>query len=234
MGKPHADFVRVAKPFFSGERETFATVLLGCLMTSYGASVLEWDPATVEAQVTDDFGVQMPDNVYDQVMALINVMANDTVYTSVMTFDHTVSALNRAGATTGDTPGPEELAWAVFEISANDPDPYTQGSEATWPFSDDICGYVGVCLQDAGFHKAPETLEFARMPEWSPSAGPEAEFDAATDNQQALADQVDSHIQELFQRLTAQLAEIGLKPASPMQEEAAHLPQENSLDALFR
>jgi hypothetical protein len=234
MPKPSADLVKVARPYFAGDKETFATVLLACLMTCYGAAVLEWDPATVEAQVTEDFQATMPPLVYDQLMALINVLATDTVYTSVLVFDHTVGALNRAGAEMHDVPTPEEVAWAVFEITANDPDPYGQGSDAAWPFAPDIARYVGVVLQDAGLRRAPETLTFATMPDWAPSAdGGADQVAAAFQDQDELATQVDVHIHTLFEALTRQLAELGLQPASPLLESGADLPEENPLDRLL-
>ena len=232
MSRPHSDFVKIARPFFSGEKETFATVLLGCLMQCHGADVLNWDPATVEAEVTDCFGTEMPPLVYDQLMALINVMSTDTVYTSVTVFDRTVSALNRAGAEDHDVPTPEEVAWAVFEMTANDPNPYGRGDE--WPFSPAICQYVGVVLQDAGLHKAPETLSFAKMRETSLTSTDGDEFAAGTQNQDEMTAQVDEHLKTLFTKLTHQLSEIGLSPAGPMQESGADLPAENPLDLFLQ
>ena len=230
--RPHADFVKVVKPFFSGEKETFATVLLGCLMQVWGADVLSWDPATVEAQVTEDFDTHMPPQVYDQLMALINVLSTDTVYTSVTVFDHTVSALNRAGANEPhDIPTPEDVAWAVLEVTANDPSPYGPAKE--WPFSADSARYVGVVLKDAGLHKAPDTLSFADMDEKVATSSDPTDMAATTQNSDELTAAVDEHIQTLFQKLVHQLAEIGLKPAPALQESAAGLPEESPLDSLF-
>ncbi len=237
MPKAPQDLLKAARPFFTGEQETFATVLLGCLMQMYGCAVLDWDPMVVEAEVHDAFGCHMPAVVYDQLMALINALSNDSVYTSVAVFDQTINAFTRCTADhEGDIPSPEEVAWTVFELTANDPDPYEQGPDATeWPFSHDIARYVGVVLKDAGLRRKPSTLEFADIPEWSPQGlGEEPEVAAGSfQAQEELAKQVDEHVRSLFEKLSAQLQACGIKPASPFLEQSNDLPEENPLDRLI-
>jgi hypothetical protein len=225
---------RVAGQFLSGERETYATVLLGILFQVYGAECLNWDPLTLQAQITEDFGVHMPDVVNDQLMAMVAAMTSDTVYTSVHAFDQTVNAFCRVGVDHDqDMPAPEEVAWTVFELTMNDPDPYGQTSE--WPFSPDIARYVGVVLADAGLKRAPETLEFAIMPEWVPKnlGDHPQEFAEAYHSAEEQSAQIDQFVQKHFQVLVSHLHEIGVEPAPPALAQAEDLPEESPLDRLL-
>ncbi len=228
------EFKRSAHPFLSGERETYATVLLGILLTVYGAECLNWDPTVIESQVKEDFDVDMPDVVYDQLMALINVLTGDTVYTSVEVFDHTVSFLCRTDAHDQDAPSPHELAWCAFEIMINDPDPYNQGDKGQ-PFSRDIQAYCGVVLADAGMHKKPLTLNFAKMPPWAPkdlSSDPEMS-NAAVGSEQDLASEVDQFVESQAGVLIQHLTEVGIRPAPLLLGQKDALPQADLLSGLL-
>lgn len=226
-------FKRSAQPFLSGERETYATVLLGIMLTVYGAECLNWDPVTVQAEVKQDFEVDMPSVVFDQLMALINALSTDAVYTSVDVFDQTINAFCRNGLNDADMPSVEELAWSVFELTMNDPDPYEKVSE--WPFSRDIATYCGVVLADAGINRPPATLAFADMPSWAPNDLSEdpALFAGAWHKEVTQAQDIDLFVRKHFEQLTEHLSEIGLEPA-PVAEEAAEdqLP-ENPLDQML-
>lgn len=226
-------FRTVAAQFLSGAKETYATVLLACLLSSYGAECLDWDPMTIEAQVTEDFGVTMPHIVFDQLMGLIVAMTTDSAYTSVEAFDRTINALTRCGADSDDDmPSVEELAWTVFELTINDPDPYDTTSE--WPFSPNIALYAGVILADAGIKRPPKTLEWAKLPRWAPDDVSEEPgmFHAAWDSQVSQSEDVDRHVQKQFQLLVQHLSELGLEPAPFAQEEADQLPA-NPLDEML-
>lgn len=225
---------RVASEFLSGERETYATVLLGILMQVYGAECLNWDPLTIQAQIAEDFGVHMPDIVNDQLMALVAAMTSDTVYTSVHAFDQTVNSFCRVGVDDDqDMPAPEEVAWTVFELTMNDPDPYNTTSE--WPFSPDIARYCGVVLADAGIKRIPTTLEFATMPAWMPKnlGDHPQEFAEAYQSAEEQSAGIDQFVQKHFQVLLSHLAEIGVQPAPVALEQAEDLPEESPLDRLL-
>ncbi len=233
MHHASADFQRVARSFLSGGQETYATVLLAVLLQVYGAECLDWDPMTIEAQITEDFGCRMPHVVFDQLMGLIVAMTTDTVYTSVATFDRTINALTRCGVDAeDDMPSVEELAWTVFELTINDPDPYGQTSE--WPFSPQIALYCGVILTDAGLRRPPTSLEFAQMPRWAPkdvSEDPEM-FAGAWDAQVSNSDDVDRHVQDQYLKLVSHLKQLGIAPAPFAQEQADQLPS-NPLDEML-
>lgn len=235
MRKPPERYVKLARPFLSGERETFATVLLGILLQPYGAELLDWDPLTIEAQVVEDFDVHMPQLVYDQLMGLITGIASDAVYRNVEAFDETVNALNRAGVGNDqDMPSAEDVAWTVFELMINDPDPFGQGVGVA-PYSPDIGRYVGVVLADEGIRRPPETLSFAVMPPWAPDdlVDHPGEFEAAWKSQVASGEDIDRHVQKLAAILIEHLTELGIEPAPLLQERADDLPEANPLDQLL-
>lgn len=209
-------------PFLSGERETFATVLLAGLMKAYGLEVLDWDGATIQLQVKEDFGVEIPRRVYDQIMALQNVLTTDAVYKQVPIFDETISALNRNGVGVEQgVPSVDDTAWAVAEIRLNDPDPATRSPDQPW--GRDIQKYVRVVLDDEGFTRAPKILDFAadRLP------GKEGMDDvtmyAATWGvHQSKADEIDQWVESQAEKLISDLMELGIEfETKPSPEGAA-------------
>lgn len=234
MHHASAEFKRAAQPFLSGQKETYATVLLGILLQVYGAECLDWDPMVIESQVKQDFDVDMPDVVYDQLLALVNVMTTDTVYTSVQVFDHTISCLCRTSSHDQDAPSPHELAWSCFEMMINDPDPYEQGDQVQ-PFCHDIQLYCGVVLVDAGIKKKPTTLKFAKMRGWTPadlSEDPEMS-NAATVSETDLAAEVDRFVEEQAGVMIQHLSEVGLQPAPLLLEQKRGLPAKDPLEGVL-
>ncbi len=227
---------RIARQFFAGERETYATVLVGILLKVYGQEFLSWDPATIESQIKDDFGAVMPEVVYDQLMALINTMTTDTVYMSLPVFDQTINAFCRTGLHGDhDAPSPHEVAWTVFEVQINDPDPYGLGQKSASPWSHDIATYVGVVLADAGLKRKPDCLSFATMPTWIPQGlndDPQM-FGAAFQSEQDLTAEVDRFVEGQVSALLDHLAEVGIEPAPLLQELSDDLPEESPLDRLL-
>jgi hypothetical protein len=228
------EFRRISAEFLSGKKETYATVLLGIVFKVYGSEAIEWDPATLESQLNEDFQVEIPDDVYDQLMAIINVMATDTVYFSVPVFDHTVSYLCRAGTHDVDAPSPHELAWACFEISINDPDPYDTGSDKP-AFGDDIQKYCGVVLGDAGIRSKPMSLSFAQLPQWMPkdlSEDPTMSNAAQGSEQEGAAD-VDRFVEHHLGQMLEHLKELGIHPAPLLLARKADLPEADPLSGVL-
>jgi len=207
---PSIQFRKVAVPFFSGEKETFATVLVAALIKLYGLQVLDWDGATIQMQLKDDLEVDPPRQVYDQFMALINALHTDMIYRDVPLFDETISALNRQGVgTQQDIPSVDEVAWAVYEIRMNDPDPVSRDPKNPW--SRDIRKYVRLVLDDEGLQLAPEVLSFAGSKHIAPESVDDPAYYAGTWNsQQARADEVDQIVNEKAQTLIQHLITLGV------------------------
>jgi hypothetical protein len=234
MDQATQEFIRTAAGYLDGSEPAYATTLLGILLKAYGAEALNWDPLTIESQLKDDFGVELGDDPYEQLMALINVMATDSVYQSVTTFDATVSHLMALNSHDVDAPNPYELAWAVFEILINDPDPHGAG-DSVCPFCKDIQNYCGVILADAGFKKPPTTLSFAQMPKWAtPSLGNDPVMaEGANASEMATSEDVDRHVEHHAGQLIAQLKSLGIDPSSIAQASKDDLPQEDPLKSVL-
>jgi hypothetical protein len=204
-------FRKIAAPIFSGETQTFASVLVGALFKLYGPSVIEWDGITIELEIKDDLGVDIPRRVYDQMMGLINVYATEAVYTDVSVFHETVYALNRRGmGLRRGAPSVDEVAWAVAEIRMNDPEPPSLDRENPW--SRNIAKYVRALLRDEGFTIAPKSLEFAQADKTLPTEGNEAQwYGAAWGEKQAKADEVDQVVETTAVRMVRDLVSLGIQ-----------------------
>jgi hypothetical protein len=206
------EVVKVAQAFFSGKEPAFATTLLAILFKTYGVQVLEWDGLTIEMQVKDDFSVEMPSRVYDKLMALITALSNDAIYRDVTFFDEFVSAINGRGlGTEDDAPAVDDVAWAVAELTINDPRPF--GREPYW--YNNIKIYTRVILDDEGMDIPPQVLAYAgaKTPKNSVNEAP-ADYAATWGEKQAKADEVDNWISERMVALVQQLMEVGVDLAS--------------------
>ncbi len=225
---PANDLHRRALPYFSGEKEAFATTLVSALIMMYGIEVLEWDPLTIQLEVKDDLGIEMPRRVYDKMMALIGAITTDRVYTDVEVFDETVNAVT--GHSIGvdhDIPTVEEVAWTVNELGLIDPEPVSRPKDRR--FSKDIARYVRVVLDDAGMRRAPSILGFASS-RTVPKEGHDAPayYAGAWGSAQAQADEIDNWVTDLSEKLLMQLMDIGVtfnqQPETDTWEEQSEKP----------
>lgn len=202
------EIIKIARNYFSGEQPAFATTLLAILFKTYGVQVLEWDGLTIEMEVKEDFGVDMPSRVYDKLMALITALSNDAIYKDVTFFDEFVSAINGRGfGTEDDVPAVDDVAWAVAELTINDPRPF--GREPYWYRNIRI--YTRVVLDDEGMDIPPQVLGFAeaRTPKSSVNEEP-ADYAATWGEKQAKADEIDAWVSERMVALVQQLMEVGV------------------------
>jgi hypothetical protein len=205
-----AEFRKVFTSMLSGERPTYASVLLAGLIRMYGPGVIEWDPSTVEMEVKEDFGVHMPRVVFDQVMCLISAISTDAVYRDVAVFDQFVNAVNRVGVQhEQEPPTTEELAWALTELAISDPEPVGLPDQ---PFNKQIAAYCRVCLQDDGVMSPPSVLKFA-MPtkvsdEWADN--PEM-FASVYQSHEASANEIDQYCKSKVSKLLDDLEDLGIE-----------------------
>lgn len=206
---------QTAAGFFSGDKPGFATTLVGILLKAYGAECLNWDPTTRRIQITEDFGVSPGRLDAEAIEALINAMTTDTAYRSVPVFHRTVTALSRTGRDDiDDVPDPEDLAWAVAELAAADPEPPVIPGRDT-AFSDDIARYVGVVLDHYGIRGEPGVLRWAyrrSQPVASDLSEDPDMFEAAMHSSAQKADEVDQALEKRFAALLRQLEEVNIEP----------------------
>ncbi len=204
------EFREQATPYLSGAKPAFATSLVGILLKAYGAAALNWDGLTVQLQLKDDFELEMPRKVHDQMMGLILCMTSDRVFTEVPVFDEMVSALTGQGVGyEQDCPPVQDVAWTVTEILLNDPTP--TGRPANRPWSRDIAKYVRVVLDDEGMPIAPKALDFAGDKEVpTESTAGEDYYAAVWETQSERAKEVDEWVQERVTLLVGQLEGLGI------------------------
>lgn len=204
------EFRAAATPYLTGEKPAYATTLVAILTRLYGVDVFEWDPVTIQLEIKDDFGVEMPRKVYDRMQALLTALTTDSVYKRVDVFDEIVSALS--GHSIGvekDIPAVDDVAWAVVELRLNDPEPVSRDPKE--PFNRDIGKYVRVVLDNEGLDIAPRALSFA--------PGRTVKAEGMADNQyyagawgsaQASADEIDQLMDQRVMELIDQLYDIGV------------------------
>ena len=221
-------FKRRAVPFLNGEKPTFGTVLLSILMKAYGVGVLEYDGATIQMQVKDDFGVEMPRRVYDQLLAMITALTTDLVYTDVEIFDEVCNALCRKGlGSYRKVPPALDVAWAVTEIEIADPAPVGRDPKNKW--DDSIKRYIRVVLNDEGISFAPKTLEFVKsLPPNTHETEDPAIFASSWLSKQEASDEVDAQVDELAQTMIRHLKEAGID--APVSVKFASVPEVVEVD----
>lgn len=204
-----SDLKAIGQKFFSGDEPAFATTLVYILVKAYGFECLNWDGVTIQMQVKDDFGVEMPRRIYDKLMGLITALTTDVVYKDVAVFDEIISALTGKGiGVEQDAPAVEDVAWTVAEIQLNDPDPVSRNPQDPW--KKDIKRYVRVVLDNEGFSIPPKILEFApAKPIQKEGMDDNAYYAGAWGSQQEKADEVDLWVNERIGMLIDQLAVLG-------------------------
>lgn len=198
-------FKEQAVPYLSGARPAFATTLVGILLKAYGADALNWDVLTIQLQIKQDFGLELPRKVHDQMMGLILCMTSNRVFTEVQVFDQMISALTGQGVSyEQDAPPVDAVAWTCTEILLNDPHPTGRPPEQPW--SRDIAKYVRVVLDDEGMPTPPKILEFAGDRPVPSEADAGEEYYAATwATQAARAKEVDDWVEQRVEMLVDQL-----------------------------
>jgi len=204
-------FKERATEFLSGQREAFATTILGLLLKVYGQNLMSWDGLTIQMEVRDDFQLEMPRTVYDRLMALLSSMTSNQVFIDVPIFDETVSALVGKGlGQEQDAPPVEDVAWAVTEILLNDPRP--KGRNANDPWSRNIKKYVRVVLDDEGMPIAPKALDFAGNDNVNAETSDDEAYYAGVWGVQAeRAKEVDTWLDDRVALLLAQLEYVGVQ-----------------------
>lgn len=193
--------------------QTFGIVLLTLFLDRFGTEGLEWDPGTIAMEVEDEFEVELPQSVFDKLMAAINILTTDTFYRSLPDFIIICNVLN------GDTYRPDtfdpadsvEIAWGLTEGLLIAP-PEEDDLE---PFSDEIRAYIGAVLDSEGIINAPDVLKIAiRRANVSDAANQfsddPAMFNAIYDVEAGKTDEINYVIQQKALLLIEQLRAVPL------------------------
>ena len=139
---------------------TMATVLYAISLRLFGSEIHGWEPEMFDLEFRDELGAEVPTINQDKLNALITAIATNRFYRDFLIFTHTCELLsgNEVDVETL-TPDllPAEIAWCIVEVGLNDNDEPI--------FDPEVENYVGVILNQHGFLRPPEPLQFASMPE---------------------------------------------------------------------
>jgi len=140
----------------------YATNALAILTDKFGTEFLEWDPATLEMEVSDTLGVQMTSTLSDRVQAASALFTSNIFWLSLESFAAICNALNM-GVTTSEVflpPDLDDVLWGITEANI------LVGDDAAGEkFSHNVSRYVGTLLKEAGVTRPPQALLFAEYPE---------------------------------------------------------------------
>jgi hypothetical protein len=153
-----SDEFKQRQRFFSGEEQTFASVLLACAVDALETiEFVEWDPDVLAQELKDYYRVDMPIEVRDRLNSLISALASDRFYRDPMFFNQVANALSGEPCNMDvfEPADIDEVAWAVLEVGMND---FEEGEDIA--FDPEVEAYVGALLHEAGLKPFPP-LEFA-------------------------------------------------------------------------
>lgn len=206
--------------------DSFATTLLVIALDAFGPECLNdaedpdrgpWHPTTFRTMLEEKFGVQLPQQNLDKLMAAVTVVTTDLFFTRVDRF------IVLANILAGDEFDPGvwekadsvECAWAITEALLLDP-PDEDNPE---PFSDEIRLYVGMVLRDEGYVTPPDVLKIALDGDFSDkvrygfSDDPEM-FEGIYAVQQEKAAEVESILRDCLLELSQQLKSLPVQEGS--------------------
>ena len=192
--------------------DTYATTLLLVVADRYGLEGLEWHPRTIKMQLESDFGVELPKNTLDKVMAAIAIVTTDAFFKDLVRFIELSNILagDDFNPTVFEPADSAEMAWAIAEAMVLFP------AEGKDPFNEEIQGYVGSVLKEEGYVRPPKILSFATDADFSSQVefdfqdDPEM-FQAVYANQSAKAEEIDTLVMDNLRELFNQITSLPLK-----------------------
>lgn len=150
----HGELKSISEAFGDGYS---GTALATALMSEWGASWMNWEPAVLRAEVREQFQVHLPDDDLNSLQAVSLLHTTNEFNTSVDSFLPVCRALS--GVQVSDThflpAGIDEILLGCTEAHLHIGSP---------EFSPDIKGYCGVVLDSHGIYLPPKILDFAEYP----------------------------------------------------------------------
>lgn len=120
-------------------------------------TVLNWDPATVEMEIWQDFGVDISGPAFDRLMTARGLLTSNSFFVSPTDFCRCCVVLSGDHVDGAELAIPEcdDIAWGITEgLLINPP-------EDDEPFSPEILALIGVSLDDEGILNPPDVLKIA-------------------------------------------------------------------------
>lgn len=136
---------------------SYSLTLLIILLDTFGTEALAWDPNTVQMEVEQEYGVDLPGANFDRLMTAVSILTTDSFYVSLPDFARACAVLS------GHMPSPElmilpdadDLAWGMTEGMLISPPDEEKGDS---PFDPEIRGYIGHALDNEGIITPPDVL----------------------------------------------------------------------------
>ena len=149
-----------AASFFTST-DSFASTLLCLLIDKYGVEVLEWDPATVEIQIKEDFGVQASPHALNRIQAGSAILTSNLFHVSLEAYCTICNTLVNGVSDTGQfVPSSlNDIAWGMTEAALLEGSDYLKQG-----YSHNINLYMGVLLDQAGIYDPPAIFKTVEYP----------------------------------------------------------------------
>lgn len=199
-----------------GSPDTFGTSLAALVLDAYGTEALDWDPEATRDQLREDVGIRIPRASFDRYMAIVTILKTNLFQTSIMAMHNIANALN-GSAVEADVFDPvtvEELAWAVTEVTMNDPP--ENRKPLAGQYSPDVLAYMGAILADEGFVTLPKALTIVSLPSRGADrtfADDPVMFGAINQLSQDKVKDVDRYVDSRLLALTEQLKRLPVQHA---------------------
>ena len=187
--------------------DTLATVLIAVIIDLYGAEVLNYEQITLDLQLKDDLGVELPKINRDKIQAMTLAMTSDQVQTDWLVFNQVCEALNNDPVNLEilDPITPEQAAWGLTELALVE-----EGFEP----DEEVRRYLGAILVRSGLNRKNGILAIAILPDSdysdTPMSDPEMQT-AVFAKEQSDLDYINEYVVERVKLLFQQLDEAPLE-----------------------
>ena len=213
--------------WWSDDRNTLGTPLLAMFIDQYGTEALSWEPRTIREQLQADYGITIPDAVFDRLMAMITLYTTNGFWVLPETFTLVANALNGSEVDPSEMDPVEahEAAWALTEALLNDP--VKSDDELLERLSEDVRTYLGVITVEEGLVTLPDILRVASVPpslqklsaEMTFADDPQM-FQAAQQLSRAKGIAIQEYVRDMLTEMISQLDSIPLQTRNDKRWEA--------------
>jgi hypothetical protein len=137
---------------------TFGFTLLTIFLDLHGHEGLEYTPATIQMELEQEFGIDMPAGNYDRLLTAINIYTTNGFFVSTPDFVRACVVLSGHHPTPNlmQLPDSEDLAWGITEGLLIHPPEGEKG-----PFMPEITAFIGEVLSSEGIINPPDVLRIA-------------------------------------------------------------------------
>ncbi len=127
---------------------------------TYGTEAFSWSPVTICVEIHDDFGVELPGQNFDRLMAAIQILTTNNFYKSLPSFNDLCCILS-GSAIIFDSFQPADagdIAWGITEAVLLSGIP-----EEEEPFTPEIVGFIEEAVKAEGIITPPKILQLGQV-----------------------------------------------------------------------